>query len=137
MLTVEHSAWTDTEDDASEKTSLSITCIDCYTKGAVTAVLWEDLFHPTVKLEFHEVEAYAFLGVETSGSGTFSINLFSSQSPIGLAFPGLSVGVVFFVDLVFGLTDEIDLTGGFYVKLADDAYLEADIFGGDIVDSFL
>jgi hypothetical protein len=125
------------EDDAAEKTALSITCLECYTKGTVTAKLWEDLFHPTVRLEFNEVEAYAFLGVETSTSGTFSINLFSSQSPIGLGFPGLSVGVVFYVDLIFGLSEEIDLTGGFYVKLQNDAYLEADIFGGDITDSFL
>ncbi|KAI0127617.1 hypothetical protein BJ170DRAFT_380871 [Xylariales sp. AK1849] len=128
-------SWNDTQEDAAEKTSLSITCLECYTKGTVTAKLWEDLLHPTVRLEFNQVEAYAFLGVETSSSGTFSINLFASQSPIGLGFPGLSVGVVFYVDLVFSLTEEIDLTGGFYVKLADDAYLEADIFGGDITDS--
>lgn len=117
--------------------SLSITCLECYTNGTVTAKLWEDLFDPTVRLEFSQVEAYIFLGVDTTTSGTYSINLFSSQSPIGLSFPGLSVGVVFYVDLVFGLSAEIDLTGGFYVKLADDAYLETDIFGGDITDSFL
>ncbi|KAK9421148.1 hypothetical protein SUNI508_05996 [Seiridium unicorne] len=129
-------SWSDKQEDGAEKTALSITCLDCYTKGTVTAQLWEDLFHPTVKLEFNQVEAYVFLGVETSTSGTYSINLFASQSPIGLGFPGLSVGVVFYVDLVFSLSAEIDLTGGFYVKLADDAYLETDIFGGDITDSF-
>ncbi|KAI1861000.1 hypothetical protein JX265_009619, partial [Neoarthrinium moseri] len=129
-------SWTDDVEDATGKTALSVVCLHCYTKGTVTARLWEDLFHPTVRLEFDQVEAYAFLGVETSASGTFSINLFASQSPIGLAFPGLSVGVVFFVDLVFSLSEQIDLTGGFYVRLADDAYLEADIFGGDITDSF-
>ncbi|KAK9783547.1 hypothetical protein SCAR479_00106 [Seiridium cardinale] len=129
-------SWSDTQEDGAEKTALSITCLECYTKGTVTARLWEDLFHPTVRLEFNQVEAYVFLGVETSASGTYSINLFASQSPIGLGFPGLSVGVVFYVDLVFSLSAEIDLTGGFYVKLADDAYLETDIFGGDITDSF-
>jgi hypothetical protein len=111
--------------------------LECYTKGLVTAKIWEDLIHPTVRLEFTDVEAYAFLGVETSTSQTFSINLFTSNSPIGIGFPGLSVGVVFFVELVFSLTEEIDLTGGFSVKLANDAYLEADIFGGDVTDSFL
>lgn len=29
------------------------------------------------------------------------------------------------------------MTGGFQVKLADGAFLEADIFGGDIKDAFL
>lgn len=117
--------------------SLQVTCIECYTKGMVTANLWEDLIDPKLRLEFTDVEAYAFLGVETTAGQTFSLNLFTSNSPIGLAFPGLSVGVVFFVDLVFSLTEAIDLTGGFHVKLANDAYLEADIFGGDIADSFL
>lgn len=130
-------SWSDTQNDNMEKTSLSVTCLECYTKGTVKARLWEDLFHPSVRLEFDQVEAYFSLGVETDASGTYSINLFASQSPIGLGFPGLSVGVVFYVDLVFSLSAEIELTGGFHVKLADDAYLETDIFGGDITDSFL
>jgi len=75
--------------------------------------------------------------VAMSAGATYAVNLFASNSPIGLGFPGLSVGVVFYVDLVFSLTDQIDLEGGFYVKLADDAYLEASVFGGDITDHFL
>ncbi|ORY70069.1 uncharacterized protein BCR38DRAFT_405721 [Pseudomassariella vexata] len=129
-------SWTDTQDNGALSTALTITCVDCYTKGTVTAELWEDLIHPSVKLEFNQIEAYVFLGLETNAAQTFSVNLFMSNSPIGLGFPGLSVGVVFFVDLVFSLTEEIDLTGGFYVKLADGAFLEADIFGGDITNSF-
>jgi hypothetical protein len=35
------------------------------------------------------------------------------------------------------LSSEIDLDAGFYVKLADDAFLEASVFDGVIVDSFL
>ena len=111
--------------------------MDCQTKGTITARLWEDIAHPSVKLEFSGVEAYVFVGLNTSASATFSVNLFSSQTPIGLHMPGLNVGVVFFVDLVFGVTAELDMTGGFQVKLADDAFLEADIFGGDIKDAFL
>lgn len=93
--------------------------------------------HPSVKLEFSGVEAYVFVGLNTSASATFSVNLYSSQTPIGLHMPGLSVGVVFFVDLVFGATAELDMTGGFQVKLPDDAFLEADIFGGEIKGAFL
>lgn len=90
-----------------------------------------------MRLEFSDVEAYAFLGVEVNAAQTFSLTLFSSDSPIGIGITGLDVGVVFFVDLVFHLTEEIDLTAGFQVQVPNDAYLEADIFGGDVGDTFL
>jgi hypothetical protein len=45
--------------------------------------------------------------------------------------------VVFYVDLIFSLSAKTDLSGGFYVKLVDDTYLEIDIFGGAITKSLL
>ncbi|KAK3938511.1 hypothetical protein QBC46DRAFT_390074 [Diplogelasinospora grovesii] len=117
--------------------SLAVTCLDCWTKGSIKASLTdEDIIDPTVRLDFTGVEAYADLEVDISTGATYAVNLFTSDSPLSLGFPGLSVGVVFYVDLVFSLTEEIDLEGGFYVKLADDAFLEASVFGGDIVNSF-
>jgi hypothetical protein len=118
--------------------ALSVTCLECYTKGSVSASLTDaDLIDPAVRLDFTGVEAYVNLGVSVSAGATYAVNLFTSESAIGLGFPGLSVGVVFYLDLVFSLTDEIDLEGGFYVKLAEGAYLEASLFGGAITDSFL
>lgn len=83
------------------------------------------------------MQAYANLGVTVNTAQTFSLNLFSSDSPIGIGITGLDVGVVFFVDLVFSVSDAIDLTAGFMVAVPDDAYLEADILEGDIGDSTL
>jgi hypothetical protein len=104
----------------------------------VTAKLTdEDIINPTVRLEFTGVEAYVDMEVAMSAGASYAVNLFASNSPIGLGFPGLSVGVVFYVDLVFSLTEQIDLEGGFYVKLADSAFLEASVFGGEITDHFL
>ncbi len=118
--------------------SLSVTCLDCYTKGSITASITDELIiDPVVRLDFTGVEAYVSLAVDVSAGATYAVNLFTSDSPIGLGFPGLSIGVVFYVDLVFSLTEEIELEGGFYVKLADDAFLEASVFGGAITDSFL
>lgn len=96
-----------------------------------------DLFHPSLKLSFSGVQAYASLGVAASAGQTFSLNLFASESPIGIGITGLDVGVVFFVDLVFSLDEAIDLSAGFVVTVPDDAYVEADILGGDINDSAL
>ncbi len=92
---------------------------------------------PRLRLGFSGVEAYASLGVRASAAQTFSLNLFASDSPVGIGISGLDVGVVFFVDLVFSLSEAIDLTAGFQVSVPDDAYLEADIFKGDIDDSAL
>ncbi len=132
------SSWVNHDGDLAEGVSLAVTCVDCYTKGSVTATLTDDdIIDPSVRLSFTGVEAYVDLGISVSAGATYAINLVTSDTPIGLGFPGLSVGVVFYVDLVFSLSDEIDLEGGFYVKLADDAYLEASVFGGEITDHFL
>ncbi|KAK7917966.1 hypothetical protein PG985_009840 [Apiospora marii] len=129
-------AWAQDDAGSSETVGLAITCIDCETKGSITANLWEDLLHPSLRLQFNQFEAYILLGLNASASTTVSVNLFASNSPIGLHYPGLSVGVVFFVDLVFSLNAHIDMSGGFYVKLADEAFLQASIFKGDVSDYF-
>jgi hypothetical protein len=81
------SPWPNSQDDGAEETALSVTCLECYTTGTVTARLWEHLFNPTIRLEFNQVEAYVFLAVEASASGTYSINLFASQSRMDLLSP--------------------------------------------------
>lgn len=132
------SSWMNSDGDSAEKVSLSITCVECYTKGTVTATLTDsDIVDPAVRLDFSGVEAYVDIELAMSAGATYAVNLFATQTPIGLGFPGLSVGVVFYVDLIFSLTEEIDLEGGFYVKLADGSYLEASVFGGDITKSLL
>jgi hypothetical protein len=104
----------------------------------VTAKLTDkNIIDPHVRLSFTGVEAYVDMEVAMVKGSTFAVNLFMTDSPIGLGFPGLSVGVVFYVDLVFSMTEHLDLEGGFWVKLDDSAYLEASVFHGAIVDHFL
>ncbi|KAK4214526.1 hypothetical protein QBC37DRAFT_148326 [Rhypophila decipiens] len=118
-----------------DSVSLSVLCKECYTKGTVSAKLAEDLIDPTVRLDFHGVEAYVDIDVDISAGAAYALNLFTSQSPLGLGFPGISVGLVFYVDLVFALTAEVDLSGGFYVAVEEGSYLETSILGGDVTDS--
>jgi hypothetical protein len=132
------SSWNNTDPGSSEHAKLSVTCIECRTRGTVKAeIVDHDIIHPSLRLGFSGVEAYAFLGVAAEAGETFSLNLFASESPIGIGITGLDVGVVFFVDLVFSLSEKIDLTAGFQVSVPDDAFIEADIFKGDINDSAL
>ncbi|KAM7207357.1 hypothetical protein V8F20_002237 [Naviculisporaceae sp. PSN 640] len=118
-----------------DSVSLSVVCVDCWTKGIVSAKLTEDIVDPTVRLDFHGVEAYVDIDVDITAGAAYAVNLFTSQSPLGLGFPGLSLGLVFYVDLVFALTAEIDLEGGFYVQVEEGSFLETSILGGDVTDS--
>ncbi|KAI1169974.1 hypothetical protein F4777DRAFT_570988 [Nemania sp. FL0916] len=127
-------AWNNTDSSGSEHAKISVTCLECYTHGTVTAKL-TGFLDPSLRVGFSGVSAHAFLGVEVDATQTFSINLFASNSPIGIGITGLDVGVVFFVDLVFSLSEAIDLTAGFEVAVPDDAFLEVDLFEGDVDDS--
>lgn len=128
--------WAESGEQDSQAVSLSVVCRECWTKGSVTARLTtQDIFKPVVRLELGGVQAYVDIGVDVSASAVYAINLFTSNSPVGIGFPGLSVGLVFYVDLVFSASAVLDLDGGFYVSLEDDAFLETDIFTGDITDS--
>ncbi|KAI0429183.1 hypothetical protein F5Y09DRAFT_357081 [Xylaria sp. FL1042] len=131
-------SWNDTSPDTNSAAhaDLSVTCLTCYTHGTVTAEVTDKHFlPPKLRLGFSGVAAYASLGLRASAGQTFSLNLFASNSPVGIGISGLDVGVVFFVDLVFSVSEAIDLAAGFSVSVPDNAYLEADIFEGDIDDS--
>ena len=97
--------WAETRGDVTEATNLTVTFIDRWTKGTVTTRLsQENIFQPETKLDFTRVEAYVDVRLQMSNVSTYSINLFTSQPPNGL---------VFFGNLVFSLSDDIDFMGGF------------------------
>ena len=124
--------------DAVETVHLSATCIECWTKGTITASLTdEDIIDPTVRLDFRGVEAYLDLEFRASSEATYAVNLLSTDDPLEMGLPNLDVGVMFHVDVVFAVDAMVDLDGGFHVVLGDDAYLETSVFGGDITDFFL
>src|SRR5688572_30653677 len=110
--------WSENGEHDAQSVSLSVVCRECWTKGDVTARLTtRDIIKPVVRLELGGVEAYVDLAVDVSANAVYAINLFTSNSPVGIGFPGLSVGLVFYVDLVFSASAVLDLDGGFYVTL--------------------
>lgn len=133
-----HGVLTNTDTPVTASTDLTVTCVECYTKGTVTARLTtKDIFKPVIRFDLKGVEAMAKLDVKSTGSLVFAINLFTSETPLGLSIPGLKIGIIFSVDLVFVLSDSMDIQGGFYTKLADDAFFQIEIFDGDITDHLL
>ena len=118
-------------------TGMQVTCLDCYTAGTVSVDIWEDIFRPSLEFKFQDTSAYVLMGVNISAGENVAINLFSSQSPIGVGIPGLSVGVYFAIDLIFSLSANMVLSGGFFVEFPESASLELGIFDGQLDDSSL
>lgn len=115
--------------------NLTIGCKECHTKGTIVTRLFEnenDTIDSTISLGFIGVKATFDIEVKADASASYSVNLFTSNTPIGLGWHGFSVGIVFYLDLVIALTAEVDLQAGFTLQLPEDALLEAKLFGGDL-----
>ncbi|KAI0837585.1 hypothetical protein F5Y06DRAFT_69204 [Hypoxylon sp. FL0890] len=114
--------------------SLSLACVECRTWGTLEASaafpenlkeLLDDLedLNPlndaSLSVGFQGVGALVDLSVTTKGSGQFTIPLFVPETPLGITGPDFSVGLTFGVDLVLGITGEIQTEGGFQVSIPD------------------
>lgn len=114
--------------------SLSLACVECRTWGTLVASadfpddlgeLLGDLkdFNPlndaSLSVGFQGVGALVDLSVTTKGSGQFTIPLFVAETPLGISGPGFQVGITFGVDLVLGITGEIQAESGFQASIAD------------------
>ncbi len=94
-----------------------------------------DLIDPVLRFDLIGVDAFVELDVVTHGGHTFSLPLLPPQSPIGLSIPGgPSFGVTFQVDLIFDIEASIDVHGGFFLKLPDDAFFEASLTDGTLTN---
>ena len=117
---------------------LNVVCKTCYTKGTIgaTVVNAEEL-KPSLRLDFSDLEAYVDLAVAVTDAATYTVNLFTSNTPIGFGIAGLDCGIIFAVDLVFSLSAEIDISGGgFYVTLPSGSYVESSLTEGEVSASF-
>ena len=125
--------------DANANVVLDVECVECWTKGTVSASLTDpDITDPHVRLDFSGVGAHADMSITANGALSYTINLFESETPFGIGYDGFDAGLVFFVDLVFSLSDTITFEGGFEVDIPDGSYVEVDILSdGDVADSQL
>lgn len=79
-------------------------------------------------LEFQGLEIYVELETVISGS-TFTMNLFTSDTPIGLAIQEeVELGVVLTVDLILDVDTEIDISSGFHLAIKDGAAIDINLF---------
>ncbi|RYP64132.1 hypothetical protein DL771_008912 [Monosporascus sp. 5C6A] len=113
---------------------LTLECVDCRTWGSVTAVTFIaddigdfledltdfDLFNnANLSVVFNGVGALIDLSVVATEEVEFTLPLFATQTPLGVAGPNFQLGVVFFVELVMGITGEVEASSGFQLQIPD------------------
>ncbi|RAH43180.1 uncharacterized protein BO95DRAFT_419219 [Aspergillus brunneoviolaceus CBS 621.78] len=86
------------------------------------------------ELQFDNLELYLELDVQLSAGGTYTLNLFTSESIVGISIPGLNAGALFKVSLVLVAEAEVDISSGIHIKLDDGLVLALDLFNKGMSD---
>ncbi|PSN75564.1 hypothetical protein BS50DRAFT_43158 [Corynespora cassiicola Philippines] len=88
-----------------------------------------------LKFGFDELEMYVQLNTILSLGATYTLNLYSSNTPVGISVgKNLEFGVIFSVDLILSAEGEIDISSGFHLKLDDGVHINLPLFSNEIAD---
>jgi hypothetical protein len=82
-----------------------------------------------LQFTFDGMEMYIAIETSLSVGATYTLNLFSSKSIVGMAVgKNLKVGLVFTIDLILTVEGAIDITNGFHIKLDDGITINIPLF---------
>ena len=111
--------------------SVAVNCVKCCSKGGVEATFpgdLEDVVNPKFRVDLQDIEVYVEVDVILSDSNTFSIPLLPFLPGLtGIELPALKAGLFIDLLLVFQISGEADIRGGFYVKIPQGSFFEIDI----------
>lgn len=85
-----------------------------------------------VHFEFEDLELYLDLDIQLSAQSTYTINLYTSETPAGFSVPDLTVGAVFSVDLILIADAEVDIGSGIHIKLDDGLAFDLEMFNSNV-----
>ncbi|KAF2795410.1 hypothetical protein K505DRAFT_373905 [Melanomma pulvis-pyrius CBS 109.77] len=78
---------------------------------------------------FDGMEMYIALETSLSLGATYTLNLFSSNTPLGISVgKNLRAGLVFTLDLILMVEGSIDISNGFHIKLDDGVSIHIPLF---------
>lgn len=82
-----------------------------------------------LEVEFENTELYIELKLVLSSGLTYNLPLYSSKN-LGVQFSeGFFFGVVFSIDLILSVENEIEISSGFHIKLDDKVVMKIALFG--------
>ncbi|KAF1972785.1 hypothetical protein BU23DRAFT_599525 [Bimuria novae-zelandiae CBS 107.79] len=123
--------------------------IENYIKGVATnfedGIDWHDFAFPTLNytfdmdikpindvmlnFQFDNMELYLELNTILGAGATYELNLYTSNTPIGIGVgKDLRLGVVFQVDLLLSVEGELDISSGVHIKLDDGVAIDIALF---------
>ncbi|KAI3325340.1 hypothetical protein HD806DRAFT_490082 [Xylariaceae sp. AK1471] len=83
--------------------------------------------------QFDDLELYMLLDTVLSAGITYTLNLYSSNTPIGLAADSeMFVGVIASIDLILGADADIDISSGLHIQVDDGMALDLSLFGQSV-----
>lgn len=86
-----------------------------------------------LQFRFDGLELYMLIDTVLSAGATYTLNLYTSNTPIGFAVGEyLEIGVIFSIDLILSVDGEIDISTGFHIKLEDGVTLDISMFSKDV-----
>lgn len=83
--------------------------------------------------QFDALELYLDLDLKMAAGVTYTLNLYTSETVAGFSIPDLEVGAIFSATLILISKVEIDITGGFHIKLDDGLALDLELFSKNII----
>lgn len=87
---------------------------------------------------FDKMELYVELDVILTGAMTYTLSLYNSETPVGIAIGDeLQAGIIVSMDLILSSEAEIDLTGGFHIQLDDGVAFQLALFSQNVTDTNL
>ncbi|KAI1136500.1 hypothetical protein F5Y05DRAFT_391476 [Hypoxylon sp. FL0543] len=101
--------------------------------NATFDVDFPDIPECRLQFSFDGLELYMLVDTVLSAGATYDLNLYKSNTPIGIsASKNMFLGVVFSVDLVLSAEAEIDISSGIHIKLEDGVGLDMALFGRNV-----
>lgn len=86
-----------------------------------------------LEFQFDNIELYMQIDTILSSDATYTMNLYTSTSPLGFTIAhDLLIGVLFTVDLILSVDSEIDISSGFHIQLNDGVTINIPIFDHDV-----
>lgn len=86
-----------------------------------------------LRFQFDDLELYMSMDTVLSVGTTYTLNLYSSNTPIGLSIDSENfVGVIVSIDLILGVDADIDISSGLHIKVDDGMALDLSLFSHNV-----
>ncbi|KAI0487122.1 hypothetical protein F4859DRAFT_468267 [Xylaria cf. heliscus] len=83
--------------------------------------------------QFDDLELYMLVDTVLSAGTMYTLNLYSSNTPIGLSKDSDTfVGIIVSIDLMLGVDVDIDISSGLHIKVHDGMALDLSLFGQNV-----